>query len=257
MGRGFAAVAGYLVRGFVGLCALGCVAVPLVVLAAHIATEGRLRIEGPHGASVGVRCRETVVVRLIGYAPGTDGDYPHLLYDLFLCVAAVPIAWFLGTRRWPTTGRFDAGLRQVCGVCPFAWGVATLVMEPTVLVMCVVPLVGVIVVGCCGRSGCRSRGGRRGRSGGWRRGCVRRAVTMSGRRRTDARSAGSGRGCRRCGIRDGRESGSSGVLSNWLRCGRPQPPEGSAGKMRECRSAPRAFRSPIEGWRDCSSSCAW
>jgi hypothetical protein len=124
----------------VGVCALACVALPLALLVTLIPSAGRYRIEGPNGASVVVSQSQSVGLRLIGYSPWIDGDHPYVVYGAFLAVAAPPVAWYFATRRRPTTGRFDAAIRALCGVCPLAWGVGTLIIMPGVLVICLGPL---------------------------------------------------------------------------------------------------------------------
>src|SRR5690242_20197515 len=115
-GRGFALVIDYVVRGIVAVCALGCVAVPLAVLVAAIATGGRYRFEGPHGASVVVSFDETMSFKAVGYSPQEDRVYRPLLAPFTTVLGLPPTLWFILARRRgvPVRGRWDQAFRVLC-----------------------------------------------------------------------------------------------------------------------------------------------
>jgi hypothetical protein len=121
-------------------------ALPVAVIVARVSTAGRFRIDPWRGVSLGFLFGDGVTVRVIGFGPGRDGDYRWVVLALLVAVAIPPIVWFVGTNRWPVTGRADVWLRRVCAACPWAWLLGILVIEPGGALICMVPVAAPVLV---------------------------------------------------------------------------------------------------------------
>jgi len=137
-------IARRLLQGILIICALVALAVPVTVLAARAAFPNGYRFQGPGAASLVVSFSHTVSLRLVGYAPGVDGDIYFAVFGVATLFAIPPTLWYFATRRRPARGRVDVAAGRVCAATPWIWGFGLIAIEPAGVLLCVVPAIIIV-----------------------------------------------------------------------------------------------------------------